>query len=599
MNNGRTYYASCPNVSLFQPTSMQRISPSLLQRSPNPAIESQQLPIYDIPHVSNSNKSPAVAAPSSIAMYGHFHPQENGGVVYSTQGRRRSSESGPLAPFNMAASVLSVIQDNNQNGTITKRRSDNGGLLNVHDKVSAVVASRCGYPGDISPPAHRHHSAVSAHAFNSIDAQLPPNTATLSRMQKASNANRNAVCVAVQPYTTPTQCQCDGEFYAFENLNRHKKGLFRKRQSIQSMLSWSREQIKKPLFMTAEKDVRKEACDVFKRIQAFMGDRKVKKSGIGVDQLALDVCVRGWAKQAIRDEIFIQICKQITENPRSDSVRRGWELLAICLTFFPPSPQFTPYLENFVARHVDPMLDLPDVSLSLYAQNCAKRLERITKSGAKRGLRKPTVEEVEQARIQIFYPSMFGNTLDEVMTNQREKFPLHKLPWIQTTLSEMVLKLNGAQTEGIFRVPGDIDEVNNLKVRMDRWLEPPVNDPHVPASLLKLWYRELADPLVPNNFYQNCLDAAENSEQACLLIEQLPYINRLVLTYLIRFLQIFIRPENVAVTKMDANNLAMVMAPNCLRCQSEDPRIIFENNRKEMTFVKTLMEHCDTSILDT
>lgn len=351
--------------------------------------------------------------------------------------------------------------------------------------------------------------------------------------------------------------------------------------------------------MTADKDVRKEACDVFKRIQAFMGDRKVKKSGIGVDQLALDVCVRGWAKQAIRDEIFIQICKQITENPRSDSVRRGWELLAICLTFFPPSPQFTPYLENFVARHVDPMLDLPDVSLSLYAQNCAKRLERITKSGAKRGLRKPTVEEVEQARIQIFYPSMFGNTLEEVMTNQREKFPLHKLPWIQTTLSEMVLKLNGAQTEGIFRVPGDIDEVNNLKVRMDRWLEPPVNDPHVPASLLKLWYRELADPLVPNDFYQNCLDAAEDSEQACLLIERLPYINRLVLTYLIRFLQIFIRPENVAVTKMDASNLAMVMAPNCLRCQSEDPRIIFENTRKEMTFVKTLMEHCDTSILDT
>lgn len=30
------------------------------------------------------------------------------------------------------------------------------------------------------------------------------------------------------------------ESYAFEHLNRHKKGLFRKRQSIQSMLSWSR-----------------------------------------------------------------------------------------------------------------------------------------------------------------------------------------------------------------------------------------------------------------------------------------------------------------------------------------------------------------------
>lgn len=34
------------------------------------------------------------------------------------------------------------------------------------------------------------------------------------------------------------------------------------------------------------------------------------------------------------------------------------------------------------------------------------------------------------------------------------------------------------------------------------------------------------------------------------------------------YLKVFTQPSNVAVTKMDVNNLAMVMAPNCLRCQS-------------------------------
>lgn len=64
------------------------------------------------------------------------------------------------------------------------------------------------------------------------------------------------------------------------------------------------------------------------------------------------------------------------------------------------------------------------------------------------------------------------------------------------------------------------------------------------------------------------------------------------------FVQIFALPENSTTTKMDASNLSMVMAPNCLRCQSDDPRIIFENTRKEMSFIRTLVQHLDTSYMN-
>ena len=44
--------------------------------------------------------------------------------------------------------------------------------------------------------------------------------------------------------------------------------------------------------------------------------------------------------------------------------------------------------------------------------------------------------------------------------------------------------------------------------------------------------------------------------------------------------------------------VSQVMAPNCLRSDSDDPRAIFENTRKEMTFLKTLIQHMDTSFME-
>lgn len=68
-----------------------------------------------------------------------------------------------------------------------------------------------------------------------------------------------------------------------------------------------------------------------------------------------------------------------------------------------------------------------------------------------------------------------------------------------------------------------------------------------------------------------------------------------VLTYLIHFLQEFSQPEVVVNTKMDSSNLAMVFAPNILRCTSQDPKVILENTRKEMNFIRTLITNMDTS----
>ena len=47
---------------------------------------------------------------------------------------------------------------------------------------------------------------------------------------------------------------------------------------------------------------------------------------------------------------------------------------------------------------------------------------------------------------------MFGNTLQDVMDLQKDRYPIRQLPWIQVTLSEALLNSQGTRIlEGIFR----------------------------------------------------------------------------------------------------------------------------------------------------
>ena len=74
-------------------------------------------------------------------------------------------------------------------------------------------------------------------------------------------------------------------------------------------------------------------------------------------------------------------------------------------------------------------------------------------------------------------------------------------------------------------------------------------------------------------------------------------VNKPLNPYFVIF-QVFAAQENARVTKMDINNLSMVMAPNFLHSRITDPRLIFENMRKEMSFVRTLITHLDTSEME-
>ncbi|XP_014693242.3 unconventional myosin-VIIb isoform X1 [Equus asinus] len=77
-------------------------------------------------------------------------------------------------------------------------------------------------------------------------------------------------------------------------------------------------------------------------------------------------------RPSLRDEIYCQICKQLSENFKTSSVARGWILLSLCLGCFPPSERFMKYLLNFIGH-----------GPASYGPFCAERLRRTYANGVR------------------------------------------------------------------------------------------------------------------------------------------------------------------------------------------------------------------------
>lgn len=78
---------------------------------------------------------------------------------------------------------------------------------------------------------------------------------------------------------------------------------------------------------------------------------------------------------------------------------------------------------------------------------------------------------------------------------------------------------------------------------------------------------------------------------------KIPAENQSIITFIIQFLKELIRPEVIQFTKMNSENLAMVFAPNFLRCPYQDYNQVLRAAEKEKTFVLFLLERIPSSVV--
>ncbi|KAF8574247.1 hypothetical protein K439DRAFT_1372903 [Ramaria rubella] len=393
--------------------------------------------------------------------------------------------------------------------------------------------------------------------------------------------------------------------FARRYFSTHREGIiFRRRVPVERMMMWQKTPLTSPL-LVMNKSLHRDAVKVFKVIQRIMGDRDRDKNSVRHTDSASSLHAaaatstnalleeerwllgEGVTHGEMRDEIYCQVIKQLSGNSNTESKFRGWQLLCVLVVTFPPSKNFEPYVRSFMQQ----CTTQAEGRIDVMAKFCLHRLTAIAKKGP-RG-KAPTIAEIENASDAAFNPSTFGESLDAIYRLQERTYASLKVPVILPFLADGILALGGTKQEGIFRVPGDADTVSELRLRIDKGIYTldGIDDPNVPASLFKLWLRELLDPPVPQELYNECIGCADDPAQVVAMVGRLPTIHRRVMLFVISFLQLFLEEKVLSVTKMTGANLALVMAPNMLRCTSESMSVVFTNAQFEHRFVYNLLIH--------
>uniref|UniRef100_A0A3Q1C2W5 Rho GTPase-activating protein 24 n=1 Tax=Amphiprion ocellaris TaxID=80972 RepID=A0A3Q1C2W5_AMPOC len=182
-----------------------------------------------------------------------------------------------------------------------------------------------------------------------------------------------------------------------------------------------------------------------------------------------------------------------------------------------------------------------------------------------------------------FGGGIFGQKLEETVRYER-RFGNKLAPMLVEQCVDFIRQW-GLREEGLFRLPGQANLVKELQDAFDCGEKPSFDcntDVHTVASLLKLYLRELPEPVIPFQKYDEFLACAKllgkddemGMKELKRLVESLPPVNYNLLKYICRFLDEV--QSYSGVNKMSVQNLATVFGPNILRPKIEDPVAIME-----------------------
>jgi hypothetical protein len=194
---------------------------------------------------------------------------------------------------------------------------------------------------------------------------------------------------------------------------------------------------------------------------------------------------------------------------------------------------------------------------------------------------------------------LFQTTIPEIMIQQQKDDPELQLPKIFIILMKAIELIDdGVRSEGIFRISPNHKEIQDVIECFEADIIDFGNlNPYLASGVLKKWFRELKEPLIPFDMYRSCLalgiQKVDDAEQYDYIVSQLHPTNRSMLKCLVNLARM-IESKKID-TKMNFGNLAIVLGPSILRNSDRTPAVLLQNAQFECSFVEKLLQVIDTN----
>uniref|UniRef100_A0A673J2M7 Rho GTPase-activating protein 17 n=1 Tax=Sinocyclocheilus rhinocerous TaxID=307959 RepID=A0A673J2M7_9TELE len=190
----------------------------------------------------------------------------------------------------------------------------------------------------------------------------------------------------------------------------------------------------------------------------------------------------------------------------------------------------------------------------------------------------------------------FGTALDEHLKRSSREIALPLEACI------MMLLETGMKEEGLFRIAAGASKLKKLKAALDcstSQLEEFYSDPHAVAGALKSYLRELPEPLMTYQLYDEWIQASnvpdpdKRLQALWVTCDQLPKNNKANFRYLIKFLAKLAQESDV--NKMTPSNIAIVLGPNLLWAKTEGSlaEMAAATSVHVVTIIEPIIQHAD------